>query len=61
MSDKKLVRAGARDFPAAATHIMTECPVITAADFDFPPGDHAAPGLSTRRSFTDYRTVCRRK
>jgi hypothetical protein len=53
--------AGAQDFLAAATYTMTECPVITAVDFEFPQGDHAAPGLYTRMSFTDYRTVYTRK
>jgi hypothetical protein len=36
---------------------MTECPVITAMDFDFSPGRSCHTGLYARMSFTDYRTV----
>ncbi len=58
---QRMGSAGAQDYLAAATFTMTECPVITAVDFSFPEGDHAAPGLYTRMSFTDYRTVYVRK
>jgi hypothetical protein len=33
---QRMGSAGAQDFLAAATYTMTECPVITAVDFDFP-------------------------
>jgi hypothetical protein len=58
---QRMGSAGAQDYLAAATFTMTECPVITAVDFNFPQGDHAAPGIYTRKSFTDYRTVAVRK
>jgi hypothetical protein len=58
---QRMGSAGAQDYLAAATFTMTESPVITAVDFDFPQGDHAGPGLYTRMSFTDYRTVFTRK
>ena len=58
---QRMGSAGAQDFLAAATYTMTECPVITAVDFNFPQGDHAAPGIYTRMSFTEYKTVYTRK
>jgi hypothetical protein len=58
---QRMGSAGAQDFLAAATFTMTECPVITAVDFNFPQGDHAAPGIYTRMSFTEYKTVYTRK
>jgi hypothetical protein len=58
---QRMGSSGAEDYLAAATYTMTECPVITAVDFDFPQGDHASPGIYTRMSFTDYRTVSMRK
>lgn len=58
---RRMGSAGAQDYLAAATYTMTECPTLTEVDFSFPPGDHAEPGLYTRMSFTDYRTIYTRK
>jgi hypothetical protein len=58
---QRMGSSGAQDFLATATYTMTECPVITAVDFVFAEGDHAAPGIYTRMSFTGYRTVYVRK
>lgn len=58
---QRMGSAGAQDYLVAAVYTMTECPVITAVDFEFPPGEHAVPGVYTRMSFTGYKTVYRRK
>ncbi len=49
--------SGAQDYLAEVTYTLTENPGIKSIDFVFPAGDHAMPGLYTRESFADYRTV----
>lgn len=46
--------AGARAFLAEATYSLTEINGIEAVDFRFEPGDHAMPGILTRRSFENF-------
>jgi hypothetical protein len=46
--------AGARAFLAEATYSLTEINGIEAVDFRFKPGDHAMPGILTRRSFENF-------
>ena len=46
--------AGARAFLAEATYSLTEVNGIEAVDFRFEPGDHAMPGILTRRSFENF-------
>jgi hypothetical protein len=58
---QRMASAGAQDFLAAAIYTMTERLVITTMNFDSPRGNHVAPGLYARMSFTDYRTVYTRK
>ncbi len=49
--------SGAQDYLAEVTYTLTENPGIKSVDFAFNAGDHAMPGLYTRESFADYRTV----
>lgn len=46
--------AGARSYLAEATYSLTEVDNITAVDFRFKAGDHAMPGILTRRSFENF-------
>lgn len=46
--------AGARAYLAEATYSLTEINGIEAVDFRFKPGDHAVPGILTRRSFEGF-------
>lgn len=46
--------AGARIFLAEATYSLTEVSGIEAVDFRFEPGDHAMPGILTRKSFENF-------
>ncbi|HUH33281.1 MAG TPA: hypothetical protein VLZ28_04960 [Daejeonella sp.] len=46
--------AGARAFLAEATYSLTEIDGIEAVDFRFEPGDHAMPGILTRKSFENF-------
>ena len=46
--------AGARAFLAEATYSLTEIDGIEAVDFRFKAGDHAMPGILTRRSFENF-------
>lgn len=45
---------GARTFLAEATYSLTEVNGIEAVDFRFEPGDHAMPGILTRKSFENF-------
>jgi hypothetical protein len=58
---QRMGSAGAQDYLASATYTLTECPQIAAVEFDFPQGDHAAPGTYTRGSFSEYRIIFIRK
>ena len=46
--------AGARAYLAEATYSLTEIEGIAAVDFRFVAGDHAMPGVLTRRSFEGF-------
>jgi hypothetical protein len=46
--------AGARAYLAEATYSLTEIDDIKAVDFRFKAGDHAMPGILTRRSFENF-------
>ncbi|NEU07592.1 hypothetical protein GZH53_04630 [Flavihumibacter sp. R14] len=46
--------AGARVYLAEATYSLTEVGEIEAVDFRFKAGDHATPGILTRRSFESF-------
>ena len=46
--------AGARAYLAEATYSLTEIEGIAAVDFRFEAGDHAMPGVLSRRSFEDF-------
>ena len=46
--------AGARVYLAEATYSLTEVSGIKAVDFRFKAGDHATPGILTRRSFESF-------
>lgn len=46
--------AGARAYLAEATYSLTEIEGIGAIDFQFKAGDHAMPGVLTRRSFENF-------
>ena len=46
--------AGARAYLAEATYSLTEIDNIKAVDFRFKAGDHAMPGILTRRSFENF-------
>lgn len=46
--------AGARAYLAEATYSLTEIEGIAAVDFRFEAGDHAMPGILTRRSFEGF-------
>lgn len=46
--------AGARAFLAEATYSLTEIEGIEAVDFRFKAGDHAMPGILTRKSFENF-------
>ena len=46
--------AGARAYLAEATYSLTEIDNIKAVDFRFKAGDHAMPGILTRRSFESF-------
>jgi len=46
--------AGARAFLAEATYSLTEINGIESVDFRFEAGDHAMPGILTRRSFENF-------
>ncbi len=46
--------AGARAYLAEATYSLTELSGIEAVDFRFKVGDHAMPGVLTRRSFENF-------
>ena len=58
---QRMGSAGAREYLVAATYTLTDCPEITAVNFDFTPGEHAAPGVYTRMSFAGYKIVFIRK
>lgn len=45
---------GARAYQAEATYSLTEIKGIEAVDFQFKAGDHATPGILTRRSFENF-------
>ena len=45
---------GARAYLAEATYSLTEIKGIEAVDFQFKAGDHATPGILTRRSFENF-------
>lgn len=45
---------GARAYLAEATYSLTEIKGIKAVDFRFKAGDHATPGILTRRSFENF-------
>ena len=45
---------GARSYLAEATYSLTEVEGIESVDFRFKQGDHAAPGILTRRSFENF-------
>ena len=46
--------AGARSYLAEATYSLTEVEGIEAVDFRFEAGDHAMPGILTRKSFENF-------
>ena len=46
--------AGARTYLAEATYALTEVNGIESVDFRFKPGDHAMPGILTRKSFENF-------
>ena len=46
--------AGARAYLAEATYSLTEIDDIKAVDFRLKAGDHAMPGILTRRSFENF-------
>lgn len=46
--------AGARAYLAEATYSLTEINGIEAVDFRFKAGDHAMPGILTRKSFEGF-------
>lgn len=45
---------GAESYLAEATFSLTEIENIHAVDFHFTEGDHASPGIYTRKSFKDF-------
>lgn len=51
---QRMGTSGAQNYLAATTFSLTETPGVRAVDFNFPSGDHAAPGVYTRESFKDY-------
>jgi len=48
---------GAQDYLVSATYTLTDCPELTSVNYEFTQGDHAAPGIYTRMSFTGYKIV----
>jgi hypothetical protein len=54
---QRMGTSGAQDFLAVATYTLTECPNISKVNFIFDEGDHASPGIYTRRYFTAYYNV----
>ena len=51
---RELGSAGARSYLAEATYSLTEIKGINAIDFRFAQGDHASPGIFTRKSFENF-------
>ena len=51
---RELGSAGARSYLAEATYSLTEIKGIDAIDFRFAQGDHASPGIFTRKSFENF-------
>lgn len=45
---------GARSYLAEATYSLTEVPGINAIEFRFTQGNHAMPGVFTRKSFENF-------
>ena len=58
---RRMGASGARGYLASATYTLTECPAISAVNFLFPEGGHAAPGTFMRASFADYPIIFSRK
>jgi len=50
----KLGSTGAQTYMAEATFALTEIPGITAVNFAFKEGDHAAPGTYSRADFKGF-------
>jgi len=54
---QRMGSSGAQDYLASVTYTLTENSQIKKVNFIFEVGDHAVPGVYTRETFANYKTV----